>query len=97
MLKPDRFFKKRTEKPSFILSVLINTFRTLMILILAVSLAGVGAVIGIARAYVDTAPSLDLAAIDLLSADYGIQRHGKPHHGADHDHAQVSSGRICRG
>ncbi len=64
MLKPDRFFKKRTEKPSFILSVLINTFRTLMILILAVSLAGVWAVIGIARAYVDTAPSLDLAAID---------------------------------
>ncbi len=57
-------FKKRTRKPSFILGVIVNAFRALIIMILCVVLGGMGLVAGIAKAYVDTAPELDLAAID---------------------------------
>ncbi len=57
-------FKSKPRKPSFVLAVIVNTFRTLVVLALALMLSGLGAVVGIARAYVDTAPDLDLAAID---------------------------------
>lgn len=57
-------FKPRSRKPSFALSVIVNSFRMLVLLVLILGLAGVGTVVGIARAYVDTAPTLDLAAID---------------------------------
>ena len=57
-------FKSTPHRPSFVLAVIVNTFRTLVVLVLALMLSGLGAVVGIARAYVDTAPDLDLAAID---------------------------------
>ena len=57
-------FKPRLRRPSFLSSVAVNTVRVLAIVILMLILAGVGAVLGIARAYVDTAPSLDLTLID---------------------------------
>ncbi len=66
---PDRekartLFRKTPRQPSFVVAVAVNTIRLLVILILALGLSGLGAVIGIARAYVDTAPVLDLAAFD---------------------------------
>ncbi|MBR3105659.1 MAG: transglycosylase domain-containing protein [Clostridia bacterium] len=57
-------FKPRTRKPSFILAVLVNSFRTMILLVLIFMLAGLGAVIGVAKAYMETAPALDLTAID---------------------------------
>ena len=57
-------FKPRTRKPSFILGVFINSIRMLVLFILLLGLSGVGAVVGIAKAYMDSAPVLDLAAID---------------------------------
>ncbi len=57
-------FKPRTRKPSFILAVAVNSFRTLILLALIFMLAGLGAVIGVAKAYMETAPTLDLTAID---------------------------------
>ena len=57
-------FKPRSRHPSFILTVLVNAFRLLVVLILVAGLAGAGTVVGIARAYMDTAPELDLSAID---------------------------------
>ena len=57
-------FKPRSRKPSFILAVIVNSFRMLVLLILLFGLAGMGAVVGIAKAYMETAPALDLAAID---------------------------------
>jgi penicillin-binding protein 1A len=57
-------FKPRTRKSSFILAVLVNSFRTLVLMILIFGLAGLGAVVGVAKAYMETAPTLDLAAID---------------------------------
>lgn len=59
-----RLFKPRTRQPSFVLAVLVHFFRMLLILVLLLGLAGVGAVVGIAKAYVETAPVLDLAKID---------------------------------
>ena len=58
------FFKPRLRKPGFIPSVAVNVVRVTAIVLLMIALAGAGAVMGIARAYVDTAPSLDLTLID---------------------------------
>ncbi|MBR2943111.1 MAG: transglycosylase domain-containing protein [Clostridia bacterium] len=57
-------FKPRTKHPNFLLSVSVSTIRMIIILFFCVCLAGLGALIGIAKAYVDTAPTLDLAALD---------------------------------
>ena len=57
-------FKARTKKPNFVLSVAATTIRLSFVLALCVGLALLGAVIGIAKAFVDTAPTLDLAALD---------------------------------
>ena len=57
-------FKPRSRKPSFILAVMVNSFRMLILLVLILSLAGAGALVGVAKAYMETAPTLDLAAID---------------------------------
>ena len=57
-------FRPRMRKPNFLVSVLVNVVRVLAIAILMAGLACVGAVLGIAGAYVGTAPSLDLTLID---------------------------------
>ena len=60
---PHSIFKPRTRYPNFLLSVLVSTIRLSVLLILCACLALAGALIGIAKAYVDTAPTLDLAAL----------------------------------
>ena len=45
------------------LAVIINTFQMLMLVVLLAGLAGIGAVVGIAKGYVETAPVLDIAKI----------------------------------
>lgn len=57
-------FKARTKKPNFVLSVAATTIRLSFVLALCVALALLGAVVGIAKAFVDTAPTLDLAVLD---------------------------------
>ena len=57
-------FKARTKKPNFVLSVAATTIRLSFVLALCVALALLGAVVGIAKAFVDAAPTLDLAALD---------------------------------
>ena len=57
-------FKARTKTPTFVLSVAATTIRLSFVLALCVALALLGAVVGIAKAFVDTAPTLDLAALD---------------------------------
>ena len=63
-LPPRSIFKPRLRRPSFVCSVLVNSVRMLVLLVLMLGLSGVGAVVGIARAYVNTAPQLDLTLID---------------------------------
>ena len=57
-------FAPRTKAPNFVLSVAISTVRLLTIVLICAGLAGLGALIGIAKAYVDPAPTLDLAALN---------------------------------
>ena len=62
---PNRtIFKTSVRKPFFVVSVLLNVIRVLGILVVVVGFAALGAVVGIARGYVDTAPELNLAALD---------------------------------
>ena len=63
-LPPRSIFKPRLRRPSFVCSVLVNSIRMLVLLILIFGFAGLGAVVGVARAYVNTAPQLDLTLID---------------------------------
>ena len=62
--RPHSIFKPRTKNPNFLLSVAASTIRLTTVLLLCACLALAGVLIGIAKAYVDTAPTLDLAALD---------------------------------
>ena len=57
-------FKPATGKPNFVLCVAVNVVRILAVLVLLAGLAALGAVAGIAKGYVETAPDLNLAALD---------------------------------
>jgi len=56
-------FKPRRTKPNFIFSVFVNAVRIALVIILLAILALAGALIGIGKAYVGTAPTLDLAML----------------------------------
>ena len=60
-------FKPRTRETNFLLSVLMTTIRMLFVLVLLVGVSGTGLIVGIAKAYVDTAPVLDLSQFDQQS------------------------------
>ncbi len=60
------------------LAVIVNTFQMLMLFVFLLGLAGVGAVVGIAKAYVETAPVLDIAKIgDQDQTSFFYDRDGK--------------------
>ncbi|MFR8977399.1 MAG: transglycosylase domain-containing protein [Christensenellales bacterium] len=92
-------FKARTKKPNFVLSVAATTIRLSFIIALCVGLALLGAVIGIAKAFVDTAPTLDLAALDARiklpsyttakEPHHRLQGYGRPHHGLHRRDSEV--------
>ena len=62
--EPHSIFRPETRKPNFVLSVLVNTVRVVILLVVLAGIAAAGAVFGIAKGYVDTAPELDLAVLD---------------------------------
>ena len=57
-------FRPRTKERSFILSVAVCLIHMSTVLMVCLGLALCGIIVGIAKAYVDTAPTLDLAALD---------------------------------
>ena len=63
--EPRSIFRPETRKPNFIVSVLLNTVRVLILLAVLAGVAGLGTLAGIAKGYVDTAPELNL--VDLNS------------------------------
>ena len=63
-VRPHSIFRPAVKQPNFVLCVLVNVVRILAVLILVAGLAVVGAVVGIAKGYMETAPTLDLAALD---------------------------------
>ena len=62
--EPRSIFRPETRKPNFVVSVLLNTIRVLIVIVVLAGVAGLGAVAGIAKGYVDTAPELNLVALD---------------------------------
>ena len=62
--KKRTIFKPRLKKPNFVLSVLVNTVRLLVLVVVLCGLAAAGAVLGIAKGYMETAPTLDLTLLD---------------------------------
>ena len=62
--EPRSIFRPETRKPNFVVSVLLNTVRVLIVLVMLAGVAGLGALAGIAKGYVDTAPELNLVALD---------------------------------
>ncbi len=61
--EPRSIFRPETRKPNFVVSVLLNTVRVLLVVVLLAGMAGLGAIAGIAKGYVDTAPDLNLVAL----------------------------------
>ncbi len=61
--KKRTIFRPRLGKPNFVVSSLVNAARLLLLVALMAILAGVGAVLGIAKAYMETSPTLDLALL----------------------------------
>ncbi len=57
-------FRPETRKPNFLLSVAVNVVRVLAVLVFLTGVAGAGVLLGIAKGYVETAPELDLSALD---------------------------------
>ena len=66
---PHSIFKPATKKPNFAICVAVNVVRILALLVVLVGLAGVGIVVGIAKGYVETAPTLDLHCAGRSGAD----------------------------
>jgi len=62
--KKRSIFKPRLKKPNFVLSVLVNAVRILVLVVVLCGLAACGAVLGIAKGYMETAPTLDLTLLD---------------------------------
>ena len=62
--EPRSIFRPETRKPNFIISVLLNTVRVLIVVLVLTGMAGLGALAGIAKGYLDTAPTLNLVALD---------------------------------
>ena len=56
-------FKPRDSRPPFILGVVLTTVKVAAIALVIVAAAGVGAVFGVANAYLGTTPNLDLQQI----------------------------------
>ena len=60
MSKQNPLFVPRNGYGNFILSVFMTTVKMLVILILIIGFSATGLVMGIAKAWVDTSPDLDL-------------------------------------
>ena len=64
MSKQKPLFVPRGEYKSFILSTILTTFKMLLVLALIAVFAGGGVIMGVAKAWVDTAPEIDLDIFD---------------------------------
>jgi penicillin-binding protein 1A len=58
--KPHAIFTVRTKPPNFVLSVIVTSFRLLIVVFLILGFLAGGALFGVARAYINTAPDLNL-------------------------------------
>ena len=59
LLERHSIFRPRVRKPNFVLSVAVNVIRVTVVLLLLAAFAGAGVLAGIAKGYVETAPTLN--------------------------------------
>jgi penicillin-binding protein 1A len=57
-------FKPRTRDGNFLFSVILTTAKMLFVAILIVGITGSGLLVGVAKAWIETAPPLDLTSFD---------------------------------
>lgn len=57
-------FKPRDKRPNFVLSVVLTSIKMSFVAIFLVVIIGVGSVLGVANAYLETTPELDLTKIE---------------------------------
>ncbi len=60
----ESIFQPRTKEPNFFLTVIVTTMKMFLVLFIIVGVSGAGAVLGIAKAYVETTPTLDVGKIE---------------------------------
>lgn len=56
-------FIERTKPRPFLLACIFTTIKIFIVLVLLIGCAGVGLVLGVAKAYIDTTPELDIASL----------------------------------
>lgn len=56
-------FKKKDSRPMFFLGIILTSTKFLLASLIVLAFAGLGAVLGVANAYLGTTPELDLAAL----------------------------------
>ncbi len=74
-LNLSKYFVKRKKEPNFILSIIITTTKMFVLSFIIIGFAVFGAVLGIAKAYVEETPTLDITRIkeqDLTSFIYDM-------------------------
>lgn len=57
-------FKPRTKERNFLFAVILTTAKMLFFTVLIIGVAGAGLLVGVAKAWVETTPELDLSAFD---------------------------------
>lgn len=73
-----RMFKKKEAPRSFPLSVLFTTLKVVFVMLVLTAAGGFGLVLGIAKAYIDTTPMLDLSALtDSSKTSYVYDSNGE--------------------
>ena len=56
-------FKPRLTPPNIVLSIIVNTIRISILIVFLIGLGLAGSILGIAKGYIETAPTLDVALI----------------------------------
>jgi penicillin-binding protein 1A len=57
-------FKPRTRDGNFLFSVILTTAKMLFIVVLILGITGTGVLVGVAKAWIETAPALDLSSFN---------------------------------
>ena len=70
-------FVPRTKKPNFLLSVIVTTAKMLFVVVLVIGVALSGLLVGVAKAWVETMPALDLSAFsEQAQTSYIYDKYG---------------------
>jgi len=57
-------FKPRTRNGNFLFAVIMTTMKMLFIVVLILAVTGTGLLVGVAKAWIETAPALDLSSFN---------------------------------